>query len=449
MAVVWPLDGVGPELVSVLFRNWAVIGRNARPALKVIFIRRVSVPIGYRRAGAEGGCLLAVVSIAIFTTEYSFDCFLWSRGQLGYKGDSFSRGPNYSFILHHIAPIIVTMGVLRFPRPTGIYVPNSSTPPTLTTDMISPPLSPTLHEDTEAVTASIIPALDYISSKLQQRMLHVTLLVGRGTPFPAHPASDQMMVIPVTSLDESSWRLLYRIIAKAVRKFALGTSWADALARSQHERHVHWYLIQQSIRQNEVLFSREGLTLLNMDRIYTFKRRLCILSRRSFAVSDDNDPYIASCVHLLHRTIADFQGRPFSKAFFHRVYEQLDVCDDLLTRVAHVYCAQYEQEGIVLPQATQLEKMEQQQQQQQQSSAQAHTNQPRRMPIRTVRRRVPPVTSTSPKQAKRGPKTPVSASDVTPITRNEWNLLVGGGGICRGAATVTKWTPSPTVLAVG
>lgn len=331
------------------------------------------------------------------------------------------------------------MGVLRFPRPTGIFVPRSTTP-ILTTDMISPPLSPSIYGDSDNVTASIIPALEYMSSKLQQKLVHVTLLIGRGNPFPASNASNQMMVIPVSDLDEPSWRLLYRTVSKAVRKFALDNSWIDALTRCQHERDAHWYLIQQSIRQNEVVFSSEGLTLLNMDRIYTFKRRLCILSHRELDVSDDH-PYIASCVRLLHRTIADFQGRPFSKAFFHRVYEQLDVRDEHLARVARVYQSEYEQEGIVLPRPTPQPDHRQHQ------SHSATAARARRMPVRPIRRRGPPPTSSiSPKQGKRGPKTPLSASDVTPITRNEWNLLVTGE-IQRAKASVTKWTPSPTVMA--
>lgn len=334
------------------------------------------------------------------------------------------------------------MGVLRFPRPTGIYVPYSSSQ-TLTTDMISPPLSPSLHGDSEAITASIIPALEYISSKLQQKLMHVTLLVGRGAPFPSSPAANQMMVIPVASLDESDRQVLQRIVAKATRKFGLGTSWPDALSRSQHERHAQLYLIQQSIRQNEVLFSDEGLTLLSMDRIYTFKRRLCILSRQYSSMSDDDaEPYIASCVQLLHRTIADFQGRPFSKAFFHRIYEQLDVQDDLLARVARAYQAEHRQEGIVLPRPAP------QPLHSQPSAARTTTTstagvRSRRSPIR--RKCPPPTASNLPKQARRGPKTPLSASDVTPITQNEWNLFVGGER-CFPKTTVTKWTPSPTVF---
>ncbi|RJE25071.1 hypothetical protein PHISCL_02606 [Aspergillus sclerotialis] len=318
------------------------------------------------------------------------------------------------------------MGVLRLPRPTGIYVPNSPTR-TLTTDMISPPLSPSFNFDAETVTASIIPALDYISSKLQQRMMHVTLLVGRGKPYPTGQASD-LMVIPITPLDTQLWKILYRAIEKGVRKFSLGQSWTEALSRSQHERHANEYLIQQSIMQNEVIFSSEGLTLLNMDRIYTFKRRLCVLSYRE----NIQDSYIASCVDLLHRTILDFQGRPFSKAFFHRVYEQLDVKDDLLASVADAYKAKYNQEGIVLPPHPKAEKPT------------------RKSPIRPVRaRRQAPLTKRYNLPTKRGPKTPLSASDVTPITRNEWNMLVRSElRQAKLVPTVTKWTPSPTVMAM-
>lgn len=107
------------------------------------------------------------------------------------------------------------MGVLRLPRPTGIYVPNSPTR-SLTTDMISSPLSPGFNFDCETVTPSIIPALDYISSKLQQKMMHVTLLVGRGKPYPTGQPSD-LMVIPIAQLDPQSWRTICRIVAKEPR----------------------------------------------------------------------------------------------------------------------------------------------------------------------------------------------------------------------------------------
>ncbi|KAE8146308.1 hypothetical protein BDV25DRAFT_53316 [Aspergillus avenaceus] len=315
------------------------------------------------------------------------------------------------------------MGVIRLPRPIGIYVPTS--PRSLTAEMISSPLSPDFTFDSETLPTSIFPALEYISAKLEQKMMHVTLLVGRGKPYPTGQPSD-LIVIPITPLDQQGWRTVFRTVAKGASKFSLGQSWTDALNRSQYERQANEYLIQQSIMQNEVIFSREGLTLLNVDRIYTFKRRLCILSQRGHNVDES---YVTSCVQLLHRTIQDFQGRPFSKAFFHRVYEQLDVRDELIAHIANTYKKQFGQEGIILPPRPRAEH--------------SSRNSPKRS-VRARREPNPPRFRMTP--TKRGPKTPLSASDVTPITRNEWNILVSSD-IRQTKPTVTKWTPSPTVLA--
>ncbi|KAL4807322.1 hypothetical protein BDV18DRAFT_137461 [Aspergillus unguis] len=364
------------------------------------------------------------------------------------------------------------MVAIRFPRPTGVYVPSS--PRSVTSDIISSPLSADFSFDAETLTPSIIPSLDYISHKLQQKHMHVTLLVGRGKPYPTGQPSD-LIVIPSTTLETAVYRTLSRAVAKATRKFALGQSWSDALARSKHERLANEYLIERSILQNEVVYSREGLTLLNVDRIYTFKRRLCVLSVSSSSKNKvaSRESYIDSCIRLLHRTIEDFQGRPFSKAFFHRVYEQLDVDDSLLSQVASMYKKQYSQEGIVMPApaptpeppkrpatakpaistmkpapstiAKVVEKPAE-------KAAEKPTEKKKPSAVRPVRvrkqtPRSPPVSMQNP-LIKRGPKTPLSASDVTPITRNEWNLLFGPG-FKKTQPSVTKWTPSPTVLAVG
>lgn len=427
-------------------------------------------------------------------------------------------------ILSYTHPQFI-MGVIRLPRPTALYVPNSPPSPsstsstrTLTPDMISPPLSPDFTFDSETLPASSLPALEYISSKLQQKMMHVTLLVGRGKPYPTGTPSD-LMVIPISPLDAVSTRILHRTVAKGVAKFSLGQSWTDALARAQYERLANEYLVQQSIMQNEVVFSREGLTLLNVDRIYTFKRRLCILSSKGPHVEDE---YVTSCVGLLHRTIQDFQGRPFSKAFFHRVYEQLDVRDELLMRIGAVYRRCYGVEGIVVPETGVAELPARTLVSSKKSAARlaskrgmkevmqsvpevtkpettapaptstaaatapgtgtatatataappaikvlpanppankplpAKPNLPARPnPTRPVRKSPLRGAIRSPRESgpprsrmptKRGPKTPQSASDVTPITRNEWNMLVGTD-FRHVKPTVTKWTPSPTVLA--
>lgn len=312
------------------------------------------------------------------------------------------------------------MGVLRLARPAGIHIPNGRI---VTTDMISPPLSPDSNFDFETLVPSVRPALEYISRKLQQKAIHLTLIVGWETPFPTGQSSD-LIVIPVTPLDQQSRKTLERIIEKASKKFSLGRGWIDALVASKLNRHTDEYLIEQSLRQNEVLFSDEGLTLLSIDRIYMFKRRLCILSCGKTRIPEET--YISSCVHLLRQTIKHLQGRPFSKAFFHRVYDQLDVRDEVLVKVADAYRAKYQQNGIVFPQTHQK---------------QEH---PRRSSLRPRVGRRQPTPPRSGTPMRRGPKTPVSASDVTPITRNEWNILMGPE-FHQNKRTVTMWIPSPLV----
>jgi hypothetical protein len=330
------------------------------------------------------------------------------------------------------------MGVLRLPLSIGTHAPNSPSR-TITSDMISPPLSPDFNFDSDGLTASVQPALEYISQKLQQKSMHVTLLVGRGKPFPTGDGAD-LIILPITELDAPSSKILYRIIEKGARKFSLGRSWTDALNQNQskRQRQANEYLIRQSIMQNEILFSQEGLTLLNVDRIYTFKRRLCVLSvSNEKQVSEEK--YINSCVSLLHQTISDFQGRPFSQAFFHRVYEHLTVSDELLVKVAAAYKAKYGLDGIVLPpRPAPKPKMEYIRRSPMRGPrVRKYTISPRRGP--SSRAGTPP---------KRGPKTPQSASDVTPITRNEWNILIGPE-FWQNKATVTMWVPSPAVHVLG
>ena len=310
------------------------------------------------------------------------------------------------------------MGVLRIiPRP--LLLPSSPTR-SITSDMISPPLSPDFNFDADILTPSTLPALEYISTKLQQKSIHVTLMVGREKPYPTGDSSD-LVLIPAYQLEPQAWKNFCRIVEKGARKFSLGRSWTDALSR-QHEQTSNQYLIQQSILQNDVLFSQEGLTLLNVDRLYTLKRRLSVVSSGNTHLPAD--VYINSCVKLLRKTIREFQGRPFSKAFFHRVYDHLNVTDDVLLELASAYKATYGQDGIVVQKAQHIKK----------PSGRA----PRVQKVLM-----------SPRHGvflKRGPRTPLSASDVTPITKNEWNILMSPEFLQQ-RPPVTIWTPSPAIQA--
>ena len=326
------------------------------------------------------------------------------------------------------------MGVLRFNQPGRININASLKAGSLTSDMISTPLSPDFSFDTDVLPASLRPALEYISTKLLEKSMHVTLLVGRGKPFPTGEAAD-LLIMVVEKLNPQQWKAFYRIVEKGARKFSLGRSWTDALESGRQERGAYDYLVQQSIKQNTVLFSQEGLTVLDVDRIYTFKRRLYTLSLVNSHAPEGR--YIDSCVSLLRQMVTGFQGRPFSKAFFHRVYDHLQISDDLLVRVAETYKQRFGLDGIIVAQKPQPEL---------QFQVKNHEKSPSSSRLVAEYRvsKAPGTHSRPP--SRRGPKTPVSASDVTPITRNEWNILVGHD-FWQMKPTVTMWIPSPVEVA--
>lgn len=283
--------------------------------------------------------------------------------------------------------------------------------------MISRPLPPDLDFDSGTVDSSAIPALRDIACRLHRKSIHITLLVGWGRPSSTEHAS-KLMVIPTTPLSRRPWKILHASMVKSARKYSLGQGWTDALARSRHERLANEYLIEQSILQNEVAFSYEGLTVLSMDRIYTFKHKLYVLSQGSTAISEGQ--VVASCADLLHRAITDLDGHVFSGTFFHLIYEHLDVKDSLLKKVAAAYQTKYDQEGVIFPEPRPGQNVRKQ----------------------TVRKPPPPPIILGPTGVKRirnsvvpdsrqqrpspvpGPKTPHTAADCDPTTQSEWNMLM-------------------------
>lgn len=312
-----------------------------------------------------------------------------------------------------------------------------------------------LDPETVTVTPSTLPALKYISSKLQRKSTHVTLVMG-GQGMPASiDETPNLAFIPVTPLDSRSWKILYAATKRATRKYSLNRAWMTALVRGRQEQQQQekqlananananndYYLIQQSILQNDVLFSQEGLTLLSIDRVCTMKRKLCMLSHSHNRSSDisENDPTIASCVDLLHHIVSDYQGRSFSKGFFHRVYQQIKVNDDLLAKLAYAYRAKYGRDGIVLsspaPSPFPIQPA--------QNQAQHAKTQPVRV-IHMYKQQVqqPPYQPAA--VGREGVrKVPQSLSDFAPTTRNEWNILVASSLRCPCARPrITKWTPS-------
>ncbi|KAI0902415.1 hypothetical protein F4806DRAFT_38056 [Annulohypoxylon nitens] len=152
-------------------------------------------------------------------------------------------------------------------------------------------------------------------------------------------------------LSPKAEKILRTTIQKAERKFRIGTGWLPA-ATTASACGLNLDLIRRSILQNEVLFSAEGLTLLSLDRLYTFKAALAAYSRsRSSASSPLASPTptprigdssrLEDAVDSLRRLVLANSGRPISRADLYRSYEWLGVNARALRDIESMYRRAY------------------------------------------------------------------------------------------------------------
>lgn len=194
---------------------------------------------------------------------------------------------------------------------------------------------PFCHWDTQSTCIPMFPALRYISRKLAQRHLYIALIVvdyGQG-------------IMPAWSIPRSAQVILTKILRKACLKFHLGPSWMTALSETSGRRsskdffdvnRFDPYLIHRSLIQHEVIFGGEGLTLLSIDHIYTFKHFLGVLSSVSW-VPLSRVVCLASCIELLRRINTIYTGRKPLKGYFIRVYPDIKVNEATLDEVYTTY----------------------------------------------------------------------------------------------------------------
>ncbi|KAI9734318.1 MAG: hypothetical protein M1834_002423 [Cirrosporium novae-zelandiae] len=242
------------------------------------------------------------------------------------------------------------------------------------------------------LSTSTIPALEYLSRKLQAKQLHITFIIDVGITSPSGLGGADMSIIPITPLDLRTYNLISKIWRKAERKYFVSPRWLECIKGGIDGDHTiqNSYLIRRSIIQNEILFSGEGLAILDVDNIYSLKRRLSALSFSEIPLS--YEAYIDTCIHLLYRISTTYGGRPLSLGYIKRAYDHLEVDDNVVLHIKEAYEKKFRITGIALSKDSTSPKPE-------------------------PRKQFP--------RYRQAPKTPNTASEVTPITKNEWNILVG------------------------
>lgn len=201
-----------------------------------------------------------------------------------------------------------------------------------------PPLLPSFHWDLQTTCKPMLPAFQYISHKLYQRELSVALIISDHEPH----------VIPVWPLPRRSQLIFAKIIRKACRKFSLEPSWLTAVASVSNKclpkvfeaYQPDSYIVRRSIVQNDIIFSDEGLTLLSMDNIYTFKQLLCTLSKPDW-VANSRDVCLSSCVHLLQRINEVYTDPKLSRGYLARVYKEVEFRQEAFEEVTTAFSTNY------------------------------------------------------------------------------------------------------------
>jgi len=141
---------------------------------------------------------------------------------------------------------------------------------------------------------------------------------------------------------------LAQIIRKAARRFNLQPSWLTALASSSNKclpkifetYRPDSYVVRRSIIQHELVFGEEGLTLLTIDHVFTFKQLLRTLSKQDW-VPHAREVCLSSCVHLLHRINEIYPEPEVSSGYLKRVYKEIEYRKESWQEVISAYDVNY------------------------------------------------------------------------------------------------------------
>ncbi|KAL8704646.1 MAG: hypothetical protein Q9201_002232, partial [Fulgogasparrea decipioides] len=187
------------------------------------------------------------------------------------------------------------------------------------------------------------PCLHFISERLAQSKLYVIFIISGNEPF----------CIPAWPFSRSAQIKVVRIFRKAYELFPTTPEWVTRLASRPADwnaldrleaRASDTYLIRRTLIQHEIIFSGEGLTLFNVDHIYTFKKQLLRLSETS-PLDRNHKRLMESCVHILRRINATYRGVKLSRSYLKRAYGT-DLSELTLKEVCGAYLREFSEPGV-------------------------------------------------------------------------------------------------------
>ncbi|KAI9760968.1 MAG: putative metallocarboxypeptidase ecm14 [Chaenotheca gracillima] len=264
----------------------------------------------------------------------------------------------------------------------------------------SPPASPVPNSASPqmgALPSDLETALHHVSRKVQSKSLHLTFIVIGGL----HSSSRQPLeidIVPVETMDIKTHRFLEDVIRKAERRFP-----CLCMVRLQTPSQLTLspdYLIRRSLLQKQVLFSSEGLVLIEVDHLFTLKLQLHEYIRHGLSPARD------TCVETLRRLMKMYDHKPLTMRYVLRAYNDLEATESDLRHINSAYLTKYQSVAILAPP----------------TNGSSYLS-PTRDDVSVLRY---PNRGGGRRQHEAGPKTPLTATDITPITGNEWSMFMMG-----------------------
>ena len=198
--------------------------------------------------------------------------------------------------------------------------------------------------DLAAASQPLLTSFHYISSKLACHGLHVAFIVKNSRP----------ELVSAWPIGIQTQHLLAKFIQKANEQYRIDYTWLKALlelckpieANYIFESHrAISYIVHRSLAQKDLIYSGEGLTVLAVDCIYSFKGQLTELGGE-MAVPLFREDCKESCVELLRYVNTMYKDIILSRGYLRRAYHQFELDEDVLEEVCEAYRARFGSEGI-------------------------------------------------------------------------------------------------------
>jgi hypothetical protein len=276
------------------------------------------------------------------------------------------------------------------------------------------------------------------SSSVSSRSTSSTPSLSRRSTATQDPDPYGFSLHHTSALPPKTSQLLEVSIAKASKKYSLGSGWlippspsTSSSPKSASNLKLTSDLIHRSLQQHDIVYGSESLTLLAVDRIYTFKLALSEYSKtfmpapspkynplsREEKLKRRNQAKIRALDEL--RLLVLFQkSRPISQSYLLRSYDHLSISVPALRSVNEAYKACFHADGVdidavrpLIPSSPLLRSP---------SGKSISSGLVQDMTIKSGMHQI----DMGPYY--RAPATPTHYEEVTPITRDEWDTLMWG-----------------------